>query len=390
MTSRAVGTITHSVSAVTRVLQADDPEWDAWLDRTPHDIYHRAAYHQLAEQSGEGKAQMIVHGNVEKFVAWPYMTSRITGNYTDASSVYGYTGPIGSGLADNSFLLHAWTAMRAVWSEQQLVALFTRFHPVLKNYRYCNSLQGSGCPSGGELYRPGRSVSISLLPDHDERRRSYRKALRQEIQSAERSGLVVELDNDWSHFKTFAHFYRLTMEKNRASDRYLFTDEYFSSLRNALGDNGHLAVASVEGEAAAIMLFTVCGEIAQAHLTGVNPEFNAMSPLKCLIDGTAGFAKTFGAKLLHLGAGRGGFEDSLFTFKSRFSPVRHDFILGRWILDSEKYDSLTTMHNSNKNNTNTFNPVGGTHSKTGDDPDNDKKDFFPAYRRPVVQETAIP
>jgi hypothetical protein len=280
--------------------------------------------------------------------------------------------------------------MRAVWAEQQQIALFTRFHPILKNYRYCKNLHGSGCPPGGELFRPGRSVSVSLLTEPDDRRCSYRKSLRQNIKSAERAGLIVELDNDWAHYETFARLYRLTMEKNQASDRYLFSDEYFSLLRDALGDSGHLAVASVEGEAAAIMLFTVCGDIAQAHLTGINPEFKALSPLKCLIDGTAGFAKTFGAKLLHLGAGRGGFEDSLFTFKSQFSPVRHDFVLGRWIFDSEKYDSLTTMHDSHNNSADTFCPGGAAHANTDDDPNNSKIDFFPAYRRLAIKEAAIP
>ncbi|MCK5921329.1 MAG: GNAT family N-acetyltransferase [Methylococcales bacterium] len=278
------------MSDITHVLRPDDPDWDAWLELTPHDIYHRAAYHQLAEQSGEGKAQMIVHGNADRFVAWPYISSRFSENVTDASSVYGYTGPIGSGLADSAFLRHAWVAMRAVWSEQQQVALFTRFHPVLNNYRYCTDLHGSDCPPGGELFRPGRSVSISLLPDRDERRRTYKKALRQKINSSERAGLTVALDNDWLHYKTFARLYRLTMERNQASDRYLFTDEYLSSLRGAFGSNGHLAVASVEGEPAAIILFTVYGDIAQAHLTGINPELSALSPLKCLLDGTAGFA----------------------------------------------------------------------------------------------------
>jgi len=378
------------VSEITHVLRPDDPDWDAWLDLTPHDIYHRAAYHRFSEQSGEGKARMIVYGNADRFVAWPYMSSEINEGFSDASSVYGYTGPVGSGLVDSAFLLRAWAAMRAVWSEQQQVALFTRFHPILRNYRYCTDLPGSVGTPGGELYRPGRSVSISLLPDQDERRRTYKKILRQNIKSSERAGLVVELDNDWIHYKTFARLYRLTMEKNQASDRYLFTDEYFSSLRIALGSNGHLSVASVEGEPAAIILFTVCGGIAQAHLTGINPELSALSPLKGLLDGTAGFAKTLGAKLLHLGAGRGGFEDSLFKFKSQFSPTRHDFILGRWILDSEKYDSLTAVRESQNNNKVVYlNSNDGTTEAIANESGNASVGFFPAYRMPATTEAAI-
>ena len=130
------------------------------------------------------------------------------------------------------------------------------------------------------------------------------------------------------------------MQKNQSSDRYLFSDEYFEWLRVALGSSGHLAVAHVNGEPAALLLFTVCGDIAQAHLTGVNPDFHSLSPLKLLLDGVADLSRQMGARLFHLGAGRGGFEDSLFDFKSRFSPIRHDFELGRWIVNQNSYDSL--------------------------------------------------
>ena len=65
-----------------------------------------------------------------------------------------------------------------------------------------------------------------------------------------------------------------------------------------------------------------------------------LSPLKALIDGVAEIARAHGASRLHLGAGRGGHEDSLFAFKARFSPLRHDFVLGRWVLDPERNERL--------------------------------------------------
>lgn len=346
----------------TDVLRPDDAAWDAWLDRAVHDFYHRAAYHAFAERMGEGRAHMIVYGGPQRFLAWPYLVCAIDGSVqTDATSVYGYSGPIGLGLEDPNFRDRAWAAARAVWGKQRLVTLFTRFHPVLGNHAYCEGLHGSSNPQGDELLRLGRSVSIDVLPGQDERRACYPKTLRQEINAAERAGLVVEHDRQWTHYAIFAELYRATMEKNSAEQRYLFSQRYLAGLRAALGEDGHLIVAHKRGEVAAALLFTVRGHIAQAHLTGVNPRFHSLSPLKYLLDGLAEVARGLGARSLHLGAGRGGREDSLYKFKSRFSVLQHDFVVGRWVLAPTTYQTLLDA-----------NGVKPEHTP----------DFFPAYRAP--------
>lgn len=329
------------MAEVTELLRPDDSTWDQWLDRAPHDFYHRAAYHAFAERMGEGCAQLLVYGTPQRFLAWPYLLTSIDGSeQTDVTSVYGYSGPIALGLKNADFRARAWSAMRAVWNEQRQVALFTRFHPVLGNHAYCEDWHGASNPHGNELLCLGRSVSIDLSLSRDERRAAYPKILRQEIRAAERAGLVVEHDRQWIHFETFAELYRATMAKNSADQRYLFSQQYLAGLRAALGNDGHLVVAHKDGEVAAALFFTVHGHIAQAHLTGINPLFHSISPLKCLLDGSAEIARGLGAQLLHLGAGRGGREDSLYKFKSRFSSLRHDFVVGRWVLDAEAYQAL--------------------------------------------------
>lgn len=343
----------------TLLLRHDDPAWDIWVKRAPHDFYHRSAYHAFAEQMGEGKAFLVVYGSPDRFMAWPYLLCAIDGTRVDANSVYGYAGPVGVGLDDGAFVHRAWSGIRGVWAEQGLATLFTRFHPMLANQEFCEGLHGAACPAGGELLHLGRSVSIDLAADQDTRRRGYPRVMRQEINAAERAGLVVEEDHRWTHYPEFFELYRLTMQKNRASERHRFTDRYFQGLRPALGDMGHLLIARRHGKTAAILLMTVCGEIAQAHLTGVNPDFLALSPLKCLLDQSAEVARRHGANWLHLGAGRGGYEDSLYQFKSRFSPIRHDFTLGRWILDQAMYDALVAERGTQAHH---------------------NREYFPAYR----------
>lgn len=324
----------------TLLLDVADSEWDIWLDRTAHDFYHTASYHAFAERAGEGSGHMVVHGSPDRFIAWPYLVRRIDNEHADATSVYGYTGPVGSGLGDDAFRERTWRTFCEMWRAQGLVTLFTRFHPLLCNAEPCAQLQGETEVPGGEVRHLGQSVSIDLSLDRDARRSVFTKVLRQEIASAERKGLRVELDSDWSEIGHFGALYRRTMDRNDAADRYLFSDRYFAELRATLSDTAHLLVGRIDGAVAGAVIFTVCGPHASAHLIGTDEAYRHLSPAKCLVDGIAEAAREMGGRHLHLGAGRGGHEDSLFAFKARFSPRRHDFHLGRWILDAEGYDTL--------------------------------------------------
>jgi len=326
----------------TRLLRPIHSEWNDWVKRVPHDFYFLSEYHQFSERHGDGEGFMIVYGQPDKFVAWPYMVRTVDSTYNDAHSVYGYTGPIGNALNDTSFLLQAWDVFRVAWAEQKIISMFTKFHPLLSNYSHCRCLHGERPPAGGELLTLGRTVAIDLSCADDERFRQYKKKLRQEISSAEKKGLVVNMDSNWKSLDDFIELYKSTMDSNSASERYVFSREYFHDLKKSLSDRLFLAKACVNSELAAGLIFSVNGNFAQAHLTGVNADHLELSPLKGLIEHVAGIAKSLGATVLHLGAGRGGFEDKLFQFKRRFSDNYHEYCIGRYILDSQAYESQTS------------------------------------------------
>ena len=347
----------------TTLLTPDDPAWDGWLERTTHDVYHRAAFHRLSESAGEGRAFMVVHSDANRFMAWPYLIRPSETGDFDATSVYGYPGPLGSGLQDDAFVQRAWAAARSVWAEQGLVSLFTRFHPLLMNHDFCEGLHGAAPVDGGEILTLGRSVSIDATKDLEARRAEFPSVLRQQIRAAERGGLIVEDDPEWRFLPEFGTYYRQTMLRNAAAAGYFYTDEYLSDLRKAWQGHAFLAVAHIDGVPAGMMFYTVLGKIAQAHLTGTNPDFQHLSPNRVLFDRVPDLVAARGAERLHLGAGRGGFEDGLFTFKSRFSDLRSEFRVGRWILRADRYRDLVRDRFS------------------GALPDHK---YFPAYRAPVI------
>jgi hypothetical protein len=81
-----------------------------------------------------------------------------------------------------------------------------------------------------------------------------------------------------------------------------------------------------------------------------------------------------GDRVLHLGGGRGGREDSLFAFKSRFSKRRHPFYTGRWILDPQAYRELVAGRQR------LLERSGRRVAGTG---------WFPLYRAPLEQPTPV-
>lgn len=355
------------MGVATHILKSDDPGWNAWLDRVRHDFYHRSEYHAFAERMGEGQAELIIVGDEAQFIAWPYLVRDIAPGLRDATSVYGYTGPVGLALGDLKFRHKALEAVRSAWAERGIISVFTRMHPLLGNAELVKGFPQAGRDSHVPLFTVGQTVSMDTSLDENTRRMGYPQPLRQDIKRAEREGLRVSLDSDWYAWDRFRDIYRLTMERNCATGSYLFSDAYFNGIREALGEAAHLSVAWVGDEVAAALLFVVHETFAAAHLTGSNPALSRYSPLKALIDRTVGIAANLGADRLHLGAGRGGHADSLFAFKSRFSPDRHDFVLGRFVIDEPTYSQLTREERS----------LG-----------NSDLNYFPAYRAPASHQQA--
>src|SRR5262245_35118556 len=86
------------------LLTPSDPAWDDHLAGARRDIYHLAGYHAYAAGSGEGEPMLIIVGNRERMLAWPYLLRRIDGvegpagtDASDVTSVYGYPGPLAWG-----------------------------------------------------------------------------------------------------------------------------------------------------------------------------------------------------------------------------------------------------------------------------------------------------
>ena len=363
------------------VISSNDPRWDDRLEGVTHDVYHRAGYHRFAEESGNGTASLTVirESSGRRGLLWPYLHRPIAdiphlsdAAGSDIDSVYGYPGPLAWGCdPSDAFLRKAMDALLAIWRDQGAVSVFTRFHPLLDNVVWGTEVSAPG-PDGSEAILPlGETVAIDLRQEEAHVVGSYSKTLRQEIARARRAGMTTRLDEDWSGLEAFADLYRATMVRNRAEDAYFFSMDDFRRLKAELGGELHLLVTELDGHTAAAGLFMEHRGIVQAHLVGTDDEFRAWSPLKLLLDDVRRWASQRGNHLLHLGGGRSGRDDSLLSFKRRFSPLRFRFAVGRWVLDPVAYATLVSTWKARTELTG--------HALTD-------RTYFPAYRFPSPRE----
>ena len=80
----------------------------------------RRATTPIPRRSGEGQAHLLVVGDADRGIAWPYLLRSLEGPWaapgsglTDVSSVYGYPGPVAWGCtAGDPFIAIAWRRSR--------------------------------------------------------------------------------------------------------------------------------------------------------------------------------------------------------------------------------------------------------------------------------------
>jgi ribosomal protein S18 acetylase RimI-like enzyme len=337
------------------LLDVDAPEWETVLRAVRHDFYHVAAYVALCAEEGErGQPRALCVTDDERTMLLPLVIRGIPGGGFDATSPYGYPGPVGIGTEDPAFLRVALVAGLHVLHEAGLVSAFVRLHPLL------NPVPPQGI---GTLVRHGETVSIDLTLPTEELWAQTRLNHRRDITRALRLGYVARMDEQWRHLEAFKRLYRATMARRSATPFYFFEDAYFDGLRDALGESLHLCVVEKDGVIAAAGLFVETNGIVQYHLSGTGDAFRMVQPTKLMMHFVRGWAKDRANQVLHLGGGVGGDSDSLLQFKVGFSPLRHTFNTLRMVIDEGEYGRLVAARD----------PQLDPGARSG---------FFPLYRQP--------
>ncbi len=346
------------------ITSAEDAAWTAVLaESAQYDFHHLAGYHRLAEAQGEGTALLFAYRDQGHLIALPLLVRPVDASDpdgpADATSVYGYGGPVASSPEVPVWAIRAFQEeLHAELLRRRVVAVFSRLHPLIPQDHLLQGL--------GEVRAIGPTVSVDLTQPPDAQWAGYSKQCRRIVRRARETGVVCVHDELRAYRQEWADMYRETMERVKASSSYYFDAAYFERMAQELGPVLHLFVALLDGEVIAGGLFTICDGIVQAHLAALRSEFLSLSPARLIDDTARVWAWEQGAHTFHLGGGVGGRSDSLLLYKSGFSNRRHVAAVWRWVVDERVYRGLCER----------LAGAGLPEAASGD------SDFFPAYRRP--------
>lgn len=316
-------------------------EWTSILESMDrHDFYHTFDYHRLSRSPGD-RPVLLVYSDGRAMIALPLIHRPIPGTgLFDATSVYGYPGPVSAGLSPTFDSTGFSEGLSAYFRAQNVVSVFSRLNPYIP-------YQGPILAKMGSLDMAGRIVGIDLALGAAQQRQGYFRRLKTQLNRARRE-IRVRQGEGFDDILAFADIYEESMRRLGADRRYCFPLEYFMDLfgSDQIGAGLLLAECRSTGEIMAGSIFTVTGDIAQYHLGGTATRFMRRMPSKLLIDEMRVRLADSGVRYFNLGGGVGCDDDGVFRFKRSFSPCTRSFSLWRYVVDQKAYRSLVELRSA--------------------------------------------
>jgi hypothetical protein len=332
-----------------------DKEWDATLERVGHDFYHYRSYVVRSARDAGGYAVLVEMECNQGTVIIPLVIRPVREGVRDATSPYGYPGPLVVVRGDftvDRLIEVAEQEFRDILAREKLVSVFVRMHPLL-------TPTSSAWAQWGDYVQHGDTISVDLTIAKEARWKQMRQNHRRDIQALEKLGFHVHDDGEWRHLEEFVSIYEETMKRVNATSDYFFPRSYYKSLKQDLGSQARLLAVTFGHDVVAAGIFVQTRQIVQYHLGGTRTEYLQRAPSKLMFHFASNFFEAQAGQLLHLGGGLAGRNDSLFNFKLGFSRLTTPFYSLRIVGDSDLYREFTEQA-----------------GRSSDDPDG----FFPAYR----------
>lgn len=320
---------------------ADSALWEDSLTslyQSQSDVYFTPQYHQIFEQLGDGKACCFVFRHANEIYIKPFLINPVSSlglglqdEYFDIQSVYGYTGPLVS-TRDQEFLASAHSTFHEYCKSENIIAEFTRFHPLLANYEV----------EPTDQVLPDRdTVVVDLLSGYEDIwTKHYSGNARNMIRKAQKLDYRCEFAMSPSHeqIKRFAALYAMNMTKVAASAYYFFSEQFFFDTFSCLNENVVLInVLDSQNVTVASTLLLRRKPYLHYHLSARLPEIDN-SVNSYLIDSIVRYGTENGYERLHLGGGRTGApDDSLLKFKRNFSKTIARFYIGKKVNNMSAY-----------------------------------------------------
>ncbi|MEO1011529.1 MAG: GNAT family N-acetyltransferase [Bacteroidota bacterium] len=311
-------------------------EWSHFLYEVgTFDFYHTYDYHMVNQKDGD-RSVLLAYDDGQNKIGLPLVIRKIPGStYYDATSVYGYPGPISSEIPpdfDNKVFMEG---LKEYFERHRIVSVFSRLNPFAAH-------QESVLRNLGRIVNQRQVVVIDTRVSNEIQRSSYNKRLKTYVNRAEKSCTPLVVEKTIDNIRIFMDLYYKTMDKVGANKKYYFPEDYFIAFFCGHGYESELLQIKDKASNAVISsgILVYANGVAHYHLSGSDSDFLNLSPTKFLIDQMRVLATQRKCTIFNLGGGIGGACDSLFYFKSAFSKDYRNFKLWKYVVMPNAYGQL--------------------------------------------------
>ena len=331
-------------------------QWDSIVRGfSNYDVYYLSGYVKAFQIHGDGDPFLLYFEGEGLKAIYVYMRrpTAIEGVY-DAVTPYGYGGVLFEGENSEEAKAFFWKEYIEAMARENIVDIFVRYHPVLKNAEPMKSISN--------VIDLGKTIAFDLSSP-DVIWENIISKNRNMIRKAEKNGIEIRHGRDMALFEDFRRIYNATMEKDNAEAYYFFGESFYESIHNDLRDNYEMFYAVLNGEIIAMSIILFANKQMHYHLSGSMMEHRTLAPSNLLLYKAALWGCEHGFKTFHLGGGVGSGEDSLYKFKAAFNKKsNYQFSIGKQIFNEDRYNQLVEIRRS-------------TDSSFDED-----SQFFPLYR----------
>ncbi|MPY95470.1 MAG: GNAT family N-acetyltransferase, partial [Acidimicrobiia bacterium] len=311
-------------------------EWADALDRVGLEGgYHSLGYHRLGQANGEGTPRLARYTEGAHVILLPFLMRPLDdcvpeAEGWDATSVYGYAGPLTTTPTPPADVLERFRrALSAELRRAQVISLFTRLDPLQEEQRAV--VDGLGA-----VAEMGPVVVIDLTQHEDAQHAGYGRSTRRHVRRGAAEGFTCVEDRGLVHLPVVVDLYLATMSRTGAAARYHHQLRYFERMMEELGGAARLFVCLRGDDVLSGSVYLVEGPHVHAHLGGSVRQPGTPSPGTFETDRVRRWASAQGHRWLNLGGGVGSRDDSLLEYKLGFSKTTLPFRTWRWVIDEAR------------------------------------------------------
>lgn len=301
-----------------------------------YDFYHTYDYHMNCANENE-EAVLFCYREDAIVIALPLLIRPIKNTpYYDATSVYGYAGPLSKNITADFNFTTFYTKLRLYFQKKNIVSVYSSLNPYIDNQK--RVLSGLG-----KIEKIGKIVNIRLDQSISKQEASFSKTTKR-YTTRNKKLFYSRIGTTNEDIAVFISLYYHTMNRLEASEGYYFDEAYFHKIIESSAYTAQVIFAITKDThkiASAVLLVKTNHTIIQYHLSGTLAEYKHLSPIRFLLNEIRILGTTAGYTYFNLGGGFGGKQDSLFDFKASFSNDYRKFKVWKFIVNPKIYNALT-------------------------------------------------